>query len=119
MVLCCVGKQLLSNDRYVLPHLILHCVQKRYLLNKKSTKKMYFLYKNKLLLFKELEPLNPIRQYLCIKFVVFATFWQSVLLAILVKFHILSPQEWPYFPTLTDTVNGLQVNQNYNFLNAL
>lgn len=57
---------------------------------------------------KELDPLNPIRQYLCIKFVVFATFWQSVLLAILCKFHIISPQEWPYFPTLTDTVNGLQ-----------
>lgn len=56
----------------------------------------------------ELAPLKPIRQYLCIKFVVFATFWQSVLLAILVKFKIISPDHWPYFPTLIDTVNGLQ-----------
>lgn len=56
----------------------------------------------------ELAPLKPIRQYLCIKFVVFATFWQSVLLAILVKFDIISINHWPYFPTLIDTVNGLQ-----------
>ena len=58
---------------------------------------------------KELEPLNPIRQYLCIKFVIFATFWQSILIAILVKFQIISVNQWPYFPTLIDTVNGLQV----------
>lgn len=57
----------------------------------------------------ELAPLNPIRQYLCIKFVVFATFWQSILIALLVKFHIISVNQWPYFPTLIDTVNGLQV----------
>ena len=56
----------------------------------------------------ELRPLSPIKQYLCIKFVVFATFWQSVLIAILVKFSVISPSQWPYFPTLIDTVNGLQ-----------
>lgn len=56
----------------------------------------------------ELTPLSPIKQYLCIKFVVFATFWQSVLIAILVKFSVISPEQWPYFPTLVDTVNGLQ-----------
>lgn len=56
----------------------------------------------------ELRPLSPIKQYLCIKFVVFATFWQSVLIAILVKFNVISPSQWPYFPTLIDTVNGLQ-----------
>lgn len=56
----------------------------------------------------ELSPLSPIKQYLCIKFVVFATFWQSVLIAILVKFKVISPEQWPYFPTLIDTVNGLQ-----------
>jgi hypothetical protein len=56
----------------------------------------------------ELSPLSPIKQYLCIKFVVFATFWQSVLIAILVKFKVITPEEWPYFPNLIDTVNGLQ-----------
>jgi hypothetical protein len=56
----------------------------------------------------ELQPLSPIKQYLCIKFVVFATFWQSILIAILVKFKLISVDQWPYFPTLVDTVNGLQ-----------
>lgn len=63
---------------------------------------LYTVYKT------ELSPLSPIKQYLCIKFVVFATFWQSVLIAILVKFKVISPEQWPYFPTLVDTVNGLQ-----------
>ncbi len=56
----------------------------------------------------ELQPLSPIKQYLCIKFVIFATFWQSILIAILVKFKLISVDQWPYFPTLVDTVNGLQ-----------
>jgi len=56
----------------------------------------------------ELAPLRPIRQYLCIKFVIFVTFWQSILIAILVKFHIISENQWPHFNNLVDTVNGLQ-----------
>lgn len=62
----------------------------------------YTVFKN------ELAPLKPIRQYLCIKFVVFVTFWQSILIAILTKFGIISINQWPYFPTIIDTVNGLQ-----------
>jgi len=33
---------------------------------------------------------------------------QSILIAILVKFNLISVSQWPYFPTIVDTVNGLQ-----------
>ena len=33
---------------------------------------------------------------------------QSILIAILTKFGIISTNQWPYFPTIIDTVNGLQ-----------
>lgn len=33
---------------------------------------------------------------------------QSILIAILVKFHIISENQWPHFNNLVDTVNGLQ-----------
>jgi len=49
-----------------------------------------------------------------LKFFLF-TFRQSILIAILVKFDLISVNQWPYFPTLIDTVNGLQVSFSHKY----
>ena len=45
----------------------------------------------------ELRPMNPLAKFAAIKLAVFMTFWQSVLINILVYFQVLVPKpEWAW-----------------------
>ena len=56
----------------------------------------------------ELRPMQPMLKFVAIKFVVFLTFWQSVLLALLVWTKVLTPDESWAWKTQKDLSNGLQ-----------
>lgn len=49
------------------------------------------------ILWTDLKPFNPVGKFLCVKLIIFASYWQGVLLAILNYFHVLPGS------TLTDT----------------
>ncbi|KAG8453960.1 hypothetical protein GDO86_000548 [Hymenochirus boettgeri] len=54
----------------------------------------------------ELNPIQPVGKFLCVKMVVFASFWQAVFIAILVKAGIISKTwEWK---KVQDVATGLQ-----------
>ena len=57
----------------------------------------------------ELRPLSPMLKFAAIKFVVFLTFWQSVLLALLVYTKILTPNDSWAWKTPRELSSGLQV----------
>lgn len=56
----------------------------------------------------ELRPLSPMLKFAAIKFVVFLTFWQSVLLALLVWTKVLEPNDAWAWKTPKELSNGLQ-----------
>ena len=56
----------------------------------------------------ELRPLEPLAKFAAIKLVIFITFWQSVLIAILVDFDVIIPQpDWAW-KTEASLRSGLQ-----------
>ncbi|KAL3878359.1 hypothetical protein ACJMK2_030720 [Sinanodonta woodiana] len=57
----------------------------------------------------ELRPVKPMPKFLCVKFVVFFSFWQSVLIAILAKLKAI-PQGGPFdfYKDISEIANGIQ-----------
>ncbi|GAB1601728.1 transmembrane protein 184C-like [Argonauta hians] len=56
----------------------------------------------------ELRPINPIPKFLCVKAVVFLSFWQAVLIAFLVKTGIIEEQaNWGYY-SIEMVASGIQ-----------
>lgn len=57
----------------------------------------------------ELAPINPVPKFLCVKFVVFFCFWQSLGIAILVKLDVIpSGGTWDFYHSIGEIATGLQ-----------
>ena len=56
----------------------------------------------------ELRPMNPLAKFTAIKLAIFLTFWQSVLIAILVYFEVLVPKSDWAWKTQKALTAGLQ-----------
>lgn len=57
----------------------------------------------------ELQYLNPVPKFLCVKAVVFLSFWQSILIAALAKLGVI-PQNgpWVYYDNIHEVATGIQ-----------
>ncbi|MEE6461351.1 hypothetical protein FKM82_001265 [Ascaphus truei] len=56
----------------------------------------------------ELNPIQPVGKFLCVKMVVFVSFWQAVLFALLVKIGIISESNTWEWKNVKDVATGLQ-----------
>ncbi|KAG9269017.1 transmembrane protein 184C [Astyanax mexicanus] len=56
----------------------------------------------------ELSPLRPVGKFLCVKMVVFASFWQAVLIALLVKVGVISEKHTWEWESVEAVATGLQ-----------
>jgi hypothetical protein len=58
----------------------------------------------------ELAPLKPLAKFLCVKGVVFFTFWQQAMLTLLSFFHVFTlNHRWECYTNTHDMINGIQV----------
>ncbi|XP_069600143.1 transmembrane protein 184C [Ranitomeya imitator] len=56
----------------------------------------------------ELNPIQPVGKFLCVKMVVFVSFWQAVLIALMVKVGIISDKHTWEWKNVKDVATGLQ-----------
>uniref|UniRef100_A0A8C5LUB9 Transmembrane protein 184C n=1 Tax=Leptobrachium leishanense TaxID=445787 RepID=A0A8C5LUB9_9ANUR len=56
----------------------------------------------------ELNPIQPVGKFLCVKMVVFVSFWQAVFIALLVKIGIISEHKTWDWKNVKDVATGLQ-----------
>lgn len=58
----------------------------------------------------ELAPLKPLAKFLCVKGVVFFTFWQQAMLAVMAFFRVFTlNHRWECYTDMHDMINGIQV----------
>ncbi|XP_068135380.1 transmembrane protein 184C [Hyperolius riggenbachi] len=69
---------------------------------------MYCLVLFYIVLREELNPIQPVGKFLCVKLVVFVSFWQAVLIALMVKVGIISEDRVWDWKTVKDVATGLQ-----------